>query len=80
MEKDEIVAMIKSSIVVQTNTHSFEEAVEWFEEVRKRPKKIKKTPEVFDELISYQLATLFRLLTDIGEIEYEDNKFKIQKS
>lgn len=55
-----------------SNTNDIQEAIDFFESVR-HENTMEKTKELFDEIVKSQIAILFKLLIDSGELEIKDN-------
>ncbi len=58
--------------IEMSDCDTLEEAISYFEGIRKQ-KGLPKTQELFDEISKSQIATLFRLLIDLGEVHLKDN-------
>lgn len=72
MVKD-AVTLIKATILDMSACDTFEEAINYFEEIR-HINNLPKNQELFDEISKSQIAILFKLLIDLGEVGFKDNK------
>ena len=66
------VELIKTTIMEMTDCDSLEESISYFEGIKKQ-KGLLRTEELFDELSKAQIATLFKLLIDLKEVECKNN-------
>jgi len=71
MTKDAI-SLIKNHILNLSDCETLEEAISYFESIRKKDSK-GRTREMFDELSKAQLGILFKLLIDLGEVSFKNN-------
>jgi len=70
--KDRGLELIKNNILFLSDSDTMEEAVEYFESIRHKDSPYK-CQELFDELVKSQLAILFKILIDIGEVKINNN-------
>ncbi len=73
--KDKYAKLVDATILDMSDSENMEEALEWFEEAR-HVRHVPRTKELFDELHLAQLATLFKLKIDNGDIILENNKMR----
>lgn len=71
MTKDPLT-LIKATILDMTDCDTLGQAISYFEGIRKQ-EKTERTRELFDELLKSQIAILFKLLIDLGEVEFKNN-------
>ena len=65
--------VVEETIYHMSNCDNMDEAIDYFESIRHK-QQMKRTKELFDELFTSQLATLFKLLIDTGKLKIIDNK------
>ena len=75
MKEDKSIKLIKETILHLTDCDNLQEALEDFESKRHSPSILKElgTKEAFNELSQNQIAILFKLLLDLGEVQLKDN-------
>jgi len=76
--KDKYQRLVDETILHMTDSEDMEEALKWFEENR-HTRNVPRTKELFEELHLSQLATLFKLKIDNGDIILENNKMRFAK-
>ena len=75
----EPIELIKETILLISDSENMEEAIEYFEDNRHKPKQSKfKSQEFFDEIVLSQIAVLFKILIDAEEVEFEDNVISLK--
>ena len=72
------IELIKETILLMSDTEDMEEAIEYFENNRHKSSKFR-TQEFFDELVLSQIAVLFKVLIDCGEVDVIDNVIKLKQ-
>ena len=77
MNKDKYLKLIKDTILFSSDCNSMKEAIDFFESRRHLPSSYK-TQEFFDELVISQLAILFKILIDGGEVVVKNNVIKLK--
>jgi len=71
MVKDAL-QLIKATILDMTDCDSMPEAISYFEGIRKQ-EITERSRDLFDELSKSQIAVLFKLLIDLGEVGFKNN-------
>lgn len=77
-KKKKALKLIKENILFLSDCDNLEEAVDYFESVRHKSSPYK-TQEYFDYLVTCQLAILFKILIDLGEIKLKNNVIKLKE-
>ena len=80
MKKKNATELIKNTILSMTDSDTLEQAIEYFEPLRRQEEKTPRTGELFDSMWKAQVATLFKLLIDLEEVVCEDNVIKMKPS
>ena len=78
MNKDKYLKLIKDTILFSSDCNSMKEAIDFFESKRHLPSPYK-TQEFFDELVTSQLAILFKILINGGELIIKNNIIKLSQ-
>lgn len=79
MENKDVIQLIKNTLMFNTDTESFEDSINWFEN-RRHEKKDNKTRKLFDELVLSQVGILFKILIDAKEVEIKDNVIRLNET
>jgi hypothetical protein len=74
-QEDRGIELVKQNILFLSDCENMEEAISFFEERRHLPSPYR-TQEYFDELNISQIAVLFKVLIDSGDVIVEDNVIK----
>ncbi len=75
--KDKGLELVKGRILLMLDCDNIQKALEYFEEKRHK-KLLPKTQELFDEMVISQVAILFKILMDAGEVEMIDGVLNLK--
>ena len=71
--KQSATDLIKNTILHQIDCETLEEAIEYFEEIRHK-EHLLRTKKLFKEISRAQIAILFKLLIDLGEVDFDEKE------